>query len=128
MGGAIACIREVVHGSSNISAWCSCGRGDDARAAGEEVLEDRPYRRIACEEGFLTPEELAEKTRLGDICIPLITADGPTAVLARRLSDLGEGRLVTMDADGIDMPVLLLGDGKEKRKIPVLSSKLLIYQ
>jgi 5-carboxyvanillate decarboxylase len=98
--------RTFLHGAAAAAAMALSPRL--ARAAGEEALEDRPYRRIACEEGFLTPEVLAENARLGDIGIPLITADGPTAFLASMLSDLGEGRLAAMDADGIDMQVLLL--------------------
>jgi len=68
----------------------------------------RPYRRIACEEGFLVPEVVAANGKLGDIGIPLITFDGPAAFLANKLCDIGEGRLATMDADGVDMQLLLL--------------------
>ena len=70
--------------------------------------ENRPYRRIACEEGFLVPEVVAANGALGDIGIPLITTDGPAAFLAKLLCDLGEGRLAAMDQDGIDMQLLLL--------------------
>ena len=81
-----------------------------AAASGNAWSEDRPrsYRRIACEEGFLTPEVLAANARLRDIGIPLITADGPAAFLARLLVDLGDGRIAAMDEAGVDMQLLVL--------------------
>lgn len=77
-------------------------RGDSAEGTA------RPYRRIACEEGFLVPEVVEANGKLGDIGIPLITFDGPAAHLAKRLCDIGDGRLASMDEDGIDMQLLLL--------------------
>lgn len=68
----------------------------------------RPYRRIACEEGFLSPGVLAENARASTGALQLITEDGPAAFLARSLVDLGEARIAAMDADGIDMQLLML--------------------
>jgi 5-carboxyvanillate decarboxylase len=68
----------------------------------------KSYRRIACEEGFLVPEVLEANAAVGDIGIPLITADGPAAFLAESLVELGQGRLESMDAAGIDMQVMVL--------------------
>ena len=72
-------------------------------------MEARPYRRIACEEGFLSPGVLAANGKASTAELPLITADGPAAFLAGPLLDLGEDRIAAMDADGIDMQLLLLG-------------------
>jgi hypothetical protein len=71
-------------------------------------VKAREYRRIACEEGFLSPGVLAANARASTASLPLITADGPAAFLARPLVDLGEERIAAMDADGIDMQLLLL--------------------
>ncbi len=68
----------------------------------------RTYRRIACEEGFLSPGVLAQNARTHIAGVPLITAAGPAARLARPLLDIGEGRIAAMDADGIDMQLLML--------------------
>ena len=68
----------------------------------------RPYRRIACEEGFLSPAVLAANARTSVAGIPLITADGPAAGLARLLADVGPGRIARMDAAGVDVQLLLL--------------------
>jgi 2,3-dihydroxybenzoate decarboxylase len=68
----------------------------------------RPYRRIACEEGFLSPGVLAQNARSSTPKLQLITADGPAAFLAAPLVDLGERRIAAMDAAGIDMQLLLL--------------------
>ncbi len=67
-----------------------------------------PYRRIACEEGFLSPGLLVANGKASTAELPLITMDGPAAFLAGSLVDLGEARIAAMDADGIDMQVLLL--------------------
>lgn len=68
----------------------------------------RPYRRIACEEGFLSPAVLAQNARTSVPGIPLMTADGPAAALVRALVDIGPGRIGLMDADGVDVQLLLL--------------------
>jgi 2,3-dihydroxybenzoate decarboxylase len=72
------------------------------------AVEARPYRRIACEEGFLSPAVLAANATATTRELPLITAQGPAAFLAGPLVDLGDGRIAAMDADGIDMQLLLL--------------------
>jgi 2,3-dihydroxybenzoate decarboxylase len=71
-------------------------------------LTNRPYRRIACEEGFLSPGVLAQNAKASTAQLQLITADGPASFLAKPLLDLGPQRIAEMDADGIDMQVLLL--------------------
>ena len=71
-------------------------------------MDGKPYRRIACEEGFLSPGVLAANARASTAELPLNTAGGPAAFLARPLVDLGEARIAAMDADGIDMQLLLL--------------------
>jgi len=71
-------------------------------------MEARQYRRIACEEGFLSPGVLAANAKASTAELPLITADGPAAFLARPLVDLGDERIAAMDAAGIDMQLLLL--------------------
>lgn len=65
----------------------------------------RNYRRISCEEGFLTPEVLTQNAQTPG---RLIVAMGPTAGLATRLSDIGAGRIQAMDEAGIDMQLLVL--------------------
>ncbi|MBL8549019.1 MAG: amidohydrolase [Hyphomonadaceae bacterium] len=78
-------------------------------AAGASACATMPgrasYRRISCEEGFLTPEILAQNARTQG---RLIVAEGPTAGLARALSDIGAGRIEAMDAARIDQQVLVL--------------------
>ena len=97
--------REMIQGA--MSAAMLAG----AAPLGAETMgssEKRAYRRIACEEGFLVPEVVAANGALGDIGIPLITADGPAAFLAKLLCDIGDGRIAAMDRDGIDVQLLLL--------------------
>jgi 2,3-dihydroxybenzoate decarboxylase len=79
-----------------------------AGSAGAQAAPGRPYRRIACEEGFLSPAVLEANARTSVRGVPLITASGPAAGLARPLVDLGAARIAAMDADGIDMQLLLL--------------------
>lgn len=66
------------------------------------------YRRIACEEGYLSPGVLAANARVTIPGVPLITRNGPVADLARQLVDVGAGRIAAMDRDGVDMQLLLL--------------------
>ena len=66
------------------------------------------YRRIATEEGFLSPGVLGENANVKVPGVPLITANGPSSGVSRALLDLDAGRITAMDADGIDMQVLLL--------------------
>ncbi len=77
-------------------------------APGAAADSKRAYRRIACEEGFLSPGVLAQNAKSSTAELQLITTQGPAASLARSLVDLGEERIAAMDADGIDMQLLLL--------------------
>ena len=79
-----------------------------AAASRPEGGPRRSYRRIACEEGFLSPGVLAQNARTSLPGVPLITAEGPAAGLARPLVDVDAGRVASMDADGIDVQLLLL--------------------
>lgn len=77
-------------------------------ATGAKTTGRRPYRRIATEEGFLSPAVLAQNAKTHIPGVPLITSEGPSSLVARTLLDLDGGRLSAMDADGIDMQLLLL--------------------
>lgn len=68
----------------------------------------RKYRRIATEEGYLSPAVLAQNAKTNLPGVPLITLDGPASGLATALVDVGEGRIAAMDRDGIDMQLLML--------------------
>lgn len=93
---------QLLSGLATVSAL-GCSGGTDQTAGLK-----KGYRRIACEEGFLTPEVVAANGVLGDIGIPLITADGPAAFLAEMLTDIDEGRIAAMDEAGVDMQILML--------------------
>src|SRR5882672_8819762 len=78
-------------------------------------MAERPYKRIAVEEGFNFPEIMSEAVKVAACQPPLIKALNPFGgsgglwdVLGAKLGDLGEGRIRQMDADGIDMQLLLL--------------------
>lgn len=90
--------REIMAGSAAMIAT----------SASASVAADAAYRRIACEEGFLSPALLAANERMNIPGVPLITRNGPAADLAAQLADIGAGRLATMDRDGIAMQLLLL--------------------
>ena len=79
-----------------------------AVATGASAKGKRAYRRIAAEEGFLSPAVLAQNAKIQIPGVPLISANGPTAGVSRVLTDLDAGRIAAMDADGIDMQLLLL--------------------
>jgi 5-carboxyvanillate decarboxylase len=79
-----------------------------ALAQGAQSRGKRTYRRIATEEGFLSPGVLAQNAKTRIPGVPLITGDGPTSGVARLLTDLDASRIASMDADGIDMQLLLL--------------------
>ncbi len=79
-----------------------------AAATGTSAQAKRAYRRIATEEGFLSPGVLAQNAKTRIAGVPLIAAEGPTAGIARALTDLDAGRIAAMDADGIDMQLLML--------------------
>src|SRR5215510_5740358 len=75
----------------------------------------RTYKRIALEEGFNFPEIMSEAVKVAARQPPLIKALNPFGgtgglweTLGTKLGDLGEGRIRQMDADGIDMQLLLL--------------------
>jgi 2,3-dihydroxybenzoate decarboxylase len=78
-------------------------------------MAQRPYKRIATEEGFNFPEVMSEAVKAAARQPPLIQALNPFGgtgglwdALGGKLGDLGEGRIKQMDADGIDMQLLLL--------------------
>lgn len=77
-------------------------------ATGTHAQHRRAYRRIATEEGFLSPGVLAQNARTRIPGVPLISGEGPTAGVSLVLTDLDAGRIAAMDADGIDMQLLLL--------------------
>jgi 2,3-dihydroxybenzoate decarboxylase len=79
----------------------------------------RPYRRIAAEEAFATPDLLAHYRALLDDPPPdldpgfrnlmgyYLTNPHPRArLMSSRIQDIGAGRLADMDAAGIDMQIL----------------------
>jgi 5-carboxyvanillate decarboxylase len=79
------------------------------------MMAERTYRRIATEEGFNFPEIMSEAVKVAAKQPPLIQALNPFGgtgglwdALGGKLGDLGEGRIKQMDADGIDMQLLLL--------------------
>jgi len=79
-----------------------------ATSAAKGLSSPAKYRRIACEEGYLSPGVLSANTLITIPGVPLITRDGPVADLARQLADVGAERIATMDRDGVDMQLLLL--------------------
>jgi 5-carboxyvanillate decarboxylase len=83
--------------------------------------DDRPYRRIAAEEAFATPDLLAHYRALLDTPPPdldpgfrnlmgyYLTNPHPRAMLmSSRIQDIGARRIADMDAAGIDMQILSL--------------------
>jgi 2,3-dihydroxybenzoate decarboxylase len=78
-------------------------------------MAERTYKRIAVEEGFNFAEIMGEATKVAAQQPPLVKALNPFGgsgglwdTLGGKLGDLGEGRIRQMDADGIDMQLLLL--------------------
>jgi 5-carboxyvanillate decarboxylase len=78
-------------------------------------MAHRTYRRIATEEGFNFPEIMSEAVKVAVNASALVKSLNPFGgsgglwdVLGSKLGDLGEGRIKQMDADGIDMQLLLL--------------------
>jgi 2,3-dihydroxybenzoate decarboxylase len=78
-------------------------------------MGERPYKRIATEEGFNFPEIMSEAVKVAAQQPALVKALNPFGgsgglwdALGSKLGDLGEGRIRQMDADGIDMQLLLL--------------------
>src|SRR6185295_6185695 len=83
--------------------------------AGIRSMAERPYKRIAVEEGFNFPEIMSEAVKVAAQQPPLVKALNPFGgsgglweALGSKLGDLGEGRIRQMDEDGIDMQLLLL--------------------
>lgn len=91
--------REMMAGSAAMMATSASASLTAARA---------PYRRIACEEGYLSPALLSANARMHIPGVPLITREGSVADLAAQLVDLDAGRIAAMDRDGIAMQLLLL--------------------
>ncbi|UAJ12575.1 amidohydrolase family protein [Glacieibacterium megasporae] len=79
-----------------------------AATAGASPPRKRAYRRIATEEGFLSPGVLAQNNKTHIPGVPFIVDGGPGGGIGRVLTDLDAGRIAAMDADGIDMQLLLL--------------------
>ena len=78
-------------------------------------MAEKPYKRIAVEEGFNFAEIMGEAAKVAAHQPPMVKALNPFGgsgglwdVLGGKLGDLGEGRIRQMDADGIDMQLLLL--------------------
>ena len=78
-------------------------------------MAERPYKRIATEEGFNFPEIMSEAVKVASRQPAHIQALNPFGgtgglwdVLGGKLGELGEGRIKQMDVDGIDMQLLLL--------------------
>src|SRR5665213_1011188 len=82
-------------------AMASAGRAP-AQTAKQDSWKPKPYRRIATEEAFSTPEIAAAGPggSLGGIVTPY------RKLINEHLMDLGEGRLKIMDEYGISMQVL----------------------
>jgi 2,3-dihydroxybenzoate decarboxylase len=82
---------------------------------GEKVMAEKAYRRIATEEGFNFPEIMSEAVKVAAQQPPLIKSLNPFGgsgglwdALGAKLGEIGEARIAQMDADGIDMQLLLL--------------------
>jgi 5-carboxyvanillate decarboxylase len=78
-----------------------------ASAAAQAQPPRRTYKRIATEEGFLIPEVLDENERIMRAGGPQLMTRG-AGVMAQNSIDIGAGRIAKMDADGVDMQLLLL--------------------
>jgi 2,3-dihydroxybenzoate decarboxylase len=94
-------------------------------------MAERTYKRIAVEEGFNFPEIMSEAVKVAAQQPPLIKALNPFGgsgglwdVLGAKLGDLGEGRIKQMDADGIDMQLLLLSAPGVQSLETVLATEL----
>jgi 5-carboxyvanillate decarboxylase len=79
------------------------GLGAELRAAARK----RDYLRISCEEAFSTPEVVAELSRLAG-SVPSMKSGPIAGPFMPNLLDIGAGRITNMDADGVDIQVLLL--------------------
>jgi 2,3-dihydroxybenzoate decarboxylase len=90
-------------------------------------MAERTYKRIAVEEGFNFSEIMSEAVKVAAQQPPLVKALNPFGgsgglwdALGAKLGDLGEGRIKQMDADGIDLQLLLLSaSGVQTFAVPV---------
>jgi 5-carboxyvanillate decarboxylase len=94
-------------------------------------MVDRSYKRIAVEEGVNFPEIMSEAVKVAARQPPAIKALNPFGgsgglweTLGAKLGDLGEGRIRQMDADGIDMQLLLLSAPGVQTLEEVLATEL----
>ncbi len=94
-------------------------------------MAERTYKRIAVEEGFNFPEIMSEAVKVAAQQPPLVKALNPFGgsgglwdALGSKLGDLGEGRIKQMDADGIDMQLLLLSAPGVQSLEAVLATEL----
>lgn len=78
-----------------------------AGASASSHAANATYKRIACEEAFMTTEVLAElRRRAGDVfSMKNGVTQGP---FLPKLLDIGAGRIQGMDADGVDVQILSL--------------------
>jgi 5-carboxyvanillate decarboxylase len=85
-------------------------------------LKNKRYERIAVEEGFTIPEIAAEQRKR----MPPSAAQPPAMRqnIFRALLDLGEGRIKTMDEDGIQMQVCILAGNVIQDIDPVQGNEL----
>ena len=95
-------------------------------AAGTIAIErpsfasDRPYRRIATEEGFSIPEVDQANAAPGSAS----TMNAARIALRDAVQDIGAGRIAGMDAAGIDVQLLLLSAPGVQALEPGLASDL----
>ena len=76
-----------------------------AQGAGKRVAA--PYKRISCEEAFSTPE-IVEALKKAAGGMPSLSSGPIAGPFMPALLDLGEGRIRTMDRDGVDIQILSL--------------------
>jgi 5-carboxyvanillate decarboxylase len=96
-------------------------RGPRTEEAGMAQAKKQRYERIAVEEGFTIPE-IAEEGRKR--MPPGMQASQARHAVFNALLDLGEGRIKTMDADGIAMQVCVLAGSVIQDLDPVQGSEL----
>jgi len=90
-------------------------RPDSNFVRGTVINNDPGYKRIACEEAFITPDlshalwDMVENNPPDDPgFISMWRGIGATQRFMDRMQDLGEGRIRDMDAVGVDKQLLLL--------------------
>jgi len=94
--------REFLRKSAALAAAASSGSYAAGQSSSKQAnWKPKPFRRIATEEAFTTPEIAGRNTgALGGTITPY------RKLINDRLLDLGEGRLKIMDENGIAMQVL----------------------